>query len=124
MAGDVRALLNQRRITYLQVSKEAHVGVTPRSWARRNSGGIAAAILAAFSNHSVQVVEQKELAEVEASRRITPNTFRLLQYWDHPPSLWLRRSLRSLRCSGTPRGSKEVQEAKLLFVRLLRRYAL
>ncbi|KAJ5574056.1 uncharacterized protein N7459_008483, partial [Penicillium hispanicum] len=51
--------------------------------------GIATAISAALSGHSVEVVEQaKELAEVGAGLQITPNASRLLQYWELPASLW------------------------------------
>lgn len=51
--------------------------------------GIATAISAALSGHSVEVIEQaKELAEVGAGLQITPNASRLLQYWKLPPSLW------------------------------------
>ncbi|KAJ5103685.1 hypothetical protein N7532_004214 [Penicillium argentinense] len=51
--------------------------------------GIAMAISAALSGHSVEVIEQaKELAEVGAGLQITPNASRLLQYWKLPASLW------------------------------------
>ncbi|KAJ5749722.1 hypothetical protein N7533_006750 [Penicillium manginii] len=51
--------------------------------------GIATAISAALSGHSVEVIEQaKELAEVGAGLQITPNASRLLQYWKLPSSLW------------------------------------
>ncbi|KAJ5155978.1 hypothetical protein N7492_008781 [Penicillium capsulatum] len=51
--------------------------------------GIATAISAALSGHSVDVIEQaKELAEVGAGLQITPNASRLLQHWNLPPSLW------------------------------------
>lgn len=51
--------------------------------------GIATAISAALSGHSVQVIEQaKELAEVGAGLQITPNASRLLQYWKLPASIW------------------------------------
>ncbi|KAJ5211878.1 uncharacterized protein N7498_003524 [Penicillium cinerascens] len=51
--------------------------------------GIATAISAALSGHSVEVIEQaKELAEVGAGLQITPNASRLLQYWNLPASLW------------------------------------
>lgn len=51
--------------------------------------GIAAAISAALSGHSVEVIEQaKELAEVGAGLQITPNASRLLQYWKLSPALW------------------------------------
>lgn len=51
--------------------------------------GIATAISAALSGHSVDVIEQaKELAEVGAGLQITPNASRLLQYWNLPASLW------------------------------------
>ncbi|KAJ5709474.1 hypothetical protein N7493_010808 [Penicillium malachiteum] len=51
--------------------------------------GIATAISAALSGHSVEVIEQaKELAEVGAGLQITPNASRLLQYWKLPESLW------------------------------------
>lgn len=51
--------------------------------------GIATAISAASSGHSVEVIEQaKELAEVGAGLQITPNASRLLRYWKLPASLW------------------------------------
>ncbi|KAJ5820002.1 hypothetical protein N7474_005593 [Penicillium riverlandense] len=51
--------------------------------------GIAAAISAALSGHSVDVIEQaKELAEVGAGLQITPNASRLLKYWKLPDSVW------------------------------------
>lgn len=51
--------------------------------------GIATAVSAALSGHSVEVIEQaKELAEVGAGLQITPNASRLLQYWKLPASLW------------------------------------
>lgn len=51
--------------------------------------GIATAISAALSGHSVQVIEQApELAEVGAGLQITPNASRLLKYWKLRDSLW------------------------------------
>ncbi|KAJ5094379.1 hypothetical protein N7456_010240 [Penicillium angulare] len=51
--------------------------------------GIATAISAALSGHTVEVIEQaKELAEVGAGLQITPNASRLLKYWQLPSSLW------------------------------------
>jgi salicylate hydroxylase len=51
--------------------------------------GIATAISAALSGHSVTVIEQaKELAEVGAGLQITPNASLLLKYWKLPQSLW------------------------------------
>lgn len=51
--------------------------------------GIATAISAALSGHSVTVIEQApELAEVGAGLQITPNASRLLKYWKLRDSLW------------------------------------
>jgi salicylate hydroxylase len=51
--------------------------------------GIATAVSAALSGHSVEVIEQaKELAEVGAGLQITPNASLLLKYWKLPQSLW------------------------------------
>ncbi|OOQ86506.1 FAD binding domain protein [Penicillium brasilianum] len=51
--------------------------------------GIATAISAALSGHSVQVIEQaQELAEVGAGLQITPNASRLLKHWKLRDSLW------------------------------------
>jgi 2-polyprenyl-6-methoxyphenol hydroxylase and related FAD-dependent oxidoreductases len=51
--------------------------------------GIATAISAAPSGHSVEVIEQaKELAEVGAGLQITPNASRILKSWKLPASLW------------------------------------
>ncbi|KAJ5390489.1 FAD-dependent monooxygenase OpS4 [Penicillium cataractarum] len=69
-----------------QVSQEARLRVVIVG---AGLSGIATAISAALSGHSVQVIEQApELAEVGAGLQITPNASRLLKYWKLRDSLW------------------------------------
>ncbi|CAI7613648.1 unnamed protein product [Penicillium bialowiezense] len=69
-----------------QVSEQAHLRIVIVG---AGLSGIAAAVSAALSGHSVEVIEQaKELAEVGAGLQITPNASLLLKYWKLPQSLW------------------------------------
>jgi salicylate hydroxylase len=75
-----------RRLPRQQVLEEARLRIIVVG---AGLSGIAAAISAALSGHSVQVVEQaKELAEVGAGLQITPNASLLLKHWKLPQSLW------------------------------------
>lgn len=74
------------RYSDMQISEQAHLHVIIVG---AGLSGIATAISAALSGHSVELIEQaKELAEVGAGLQITPNASRLLKYWNLPQSLW------------------------------------